>query len=195
MEKKYTVGLVLMALLAMTMSVSANVNTVNHVKGVAANAEWFPAPGGGFAYIDVSQNTPKGTHDMVTNVFVETCDVASNCGLYSGTVPNSVFNVKGMGSPKEADLSSVTLPLLFSFGGSPPPTITVDAVWTGVGDITKSSFESKSISGNLITRFAYDTSVRSATAIGSDSVHGALGTTSFANLFNFREFSQILTKP
>lgn len=184
-----------MVLLSMTMSVSANTNTVDMQKGVEAIALWSPAPGGGYTLIEVSQATPKGTPDMVTNVIVEACDGVSNCGVYTGTVPNSAFDVKGMGSLKEADLSSVTIPLLFSFGGSPLPTVTVDAAWTGVGDITKSSSEFKSISGNLIIRFDSDSSFRSATATGTDSVHGTLGTSTFADLIRFRSAQHILTKP
>lgn len=197
MKKIYvTVVLALMAMLSITMGASANTNTVTMQRGVAALAVWDPTPAGGFTQLQVIQATPKGATDMTTLVDVVECDAGFvNCGFYEGTVPNSAFDMKSRGALKEADLSSVTIPLLFSFSGVPPATIDVDAHWDGVGDITKSSFESKFKSDTLITKFDSDSSRRDATATGDDSVHGSLGTSSFAELFSFRSLDHILTKP
>lgn len=195
MEKKYIIGIILVALLTMTMSVSANTNTIWMSKGIVASANWNPAPNGGYTYITVTQAI-YSDYDLITDVDVAVCDASLvNCGEYTGDIPNSAFKVKGMGSLKETDLSSVTLPLYYAYAGSPPSTITIDAIWTGVGDITKSGSEYKSITGDSIFKSESDSSFRLAMASGTDSVHGSLGASNYAFLNSFSYATRTLTKP
>ena len=72
-------------------------------------------------------------------------------------------------------------------------TLTVNADWTGTGDITKGSYSSSSKSGDYTWRSSDSSSSREATATGN--INGLdLGISSYASLSNFKTASMSMEK-
>ncbi len=182
MKKIYTLGFVLMVLLSMTMSAAAlefKQKTLNN--GDAASAAW--SDGSTSTFLSVFQTQGQ------TNIFVDVC-TAFSCKFGSIFTIDNVFDVDK--KLNTATLAPVKIDL-FDFNTGTVETVTIQAQWTGVGDLTKSSFTLKSKSGDFTAKFSDDTLMRDASATGS--INGQdLGTSQFANLFSFKDVSIITVK-
>ncbi len=184
MKKSYTVVFALMVLLSMTMSAAAlefKQKTLNN--GDAGFASWS----------DGSTSTSLSVFETQgeTDIFVDICTADfTSCKFGFIFTQENVFDV-------DKKLTTATLfPVkidLFDFNTGTVETVTIQAQWTGVGDLTKSSFTLKSKSGDFTAKFSDDTLMRDASATGS--INGQeLGTSQKAQLLKFKDVSIITIK-
>lgn len=184
MKKLYTLVFALMVLLSVTMSASALVSkTITRQNGEAALASWSDTATGSFTQLSVTE-----TNDG-TDIFVFISTPTSFKFGFIFTQEN-VFDIDK--KLTTATLSPVTLDL-FDFSTGTVETITIQAQWTGMGDLTRNSFKFMSKSGEFIAKFSDNSVIRQATATGS--IDGTdLGTSGFANLIKFKSASMTMQK-
>ncbi len=184
MRKICTLGFVLMVLLSMTMSATAlefKQKTLNNGDGGAAS--W--SDGSTNTFLNVFETQGE------TDIFVDICTADfSSCKFGFIFTMDNVFDVDK--KLNTATLSPVKIDL-FDFNTGTIETITIQAQWTGVGDLTKSSFKETTKSGDFTAKFSDDTVFRDASATGS--INGQdLRTSQKAQLFEFKSVSIITIK-
>ncbi len=179
MKKICTIGYVLMVLLSMTMSATAlefKQKTLNN--GDAGFASWSD----GSTTTSLSVFETQGE----TDIFVDICTADfSSCKFGSIFTLENVFDVDK--KLNTATLAPVKIDM-FDFNTGTVETITIQAQWTGVGDLTKSSFTLKSKSGDFTAKFSDDSVFRDASATGSINSQD-LGTSEKAQLIGFKSVS------
>ncbi len=189
-----------MVLFSMTMSAAAlESKTIFRQSENAATASWSNATSDGTIITDLSVTKTKDG----TDIFIRICkmDLTGNltCKFGFNTNQQDVFSISN--KLTIATLSPVEISL-FSQPPPPPPsplssdtveTITIQAQWTGVGDLIKGSSKSMSKSGEVIEKFSDTSTMRQATATGS--INGTdLGRSDFANLVEFKSASMTMQK-
>lgn len=184
MRKIYTMVLALMVLLSVTMSAAAlETKIISRQNGESATASWSDATAGSFTDLFVTK-----TNDGIDIFVIISTPTSFKLGFI--LTQENVFDIDN--KLTTATLSPVTLDL-FDFNTGTTETVTIQAQWTGSGDLTKNSFKFMSKSGEFISKFSDKSAFRQATAIGSigDIV---LGTSNFANLIEFKDVSMTLEK-
>jgi hypothetical protein len=184
MKKAYTLGFVLMVLFSMTMSAAAlDSKTIFRQNGNAADASWSSPDGSTFTGLSVSK-TDDGTDVFV---FISTPTTFKFGFIFT---QEDVFDINN--KLTTATLSPVKVDL-FDLSTGTVETITIQAQWTGFGDLTKSSSKFTSKSGEFVEKFSDSSTIRAATATGS--INGQdLGTSDFADLINFKSASITMEK-
>ncbi len=191
MKKLYTFVFALMVLFSMTMSAAAlESKTIFRQNGHAATASWSNNTSDGIIFTDLSVTKTKDG----TDIFMSICkqDLTGNFTCKSGfnSFQQNIFSI-------DKDLSTATLsPVkvdLFNPDTSTVEIITVQAQWTGFGDLTESTSKFMSKSGEFIEKFSGRSTIREATATGSINEQD-LGTSDFAMLIQFRSASMTMQK-
>ncbi len=177
----------MVVVVSMTLSAAAlESKTIFRQNGDAAVASWFD--GTNSTGLSVTET------DDGTDVFVSICtlDVTGslNCKFGFTNIQEDVFAIDK--KLTTATLSPVKIDL-FDFNTGTVETITVQAQWTGAGDLAKTSFRFTSKSGEFTAKFSDSSSIRDATATGSIN-NQDLGTSEFANLIAFKSASMTMEK-
>lgn len=184
MKKIYMLALAFMVLFSMTMSTEAlEQKTISRQNGEAAIASWSDMATGYFTDLSVIK-----TNDG-TDIFVS---ISTPTSFKFGSIftQENVFDIDK--KLTTATLSPVTLDL-FDFSTGTMETITLQAQWTGVGDLTRNSVKFMSKSGKFVAKFSDNSVIRQATATGSLN-NIDLGTSNFANLVQFKSASMTMEK-
>lgn len=182
MKKLYTVAFVFMVLLSMTMSASALVSkTITRQNGNSAFASW--SDGASSTFLGVFENNDG------TDIFVSIC-TPGICKSGFTFTQQDVLNA-------DRRLTTATLTpvqvVLFDFSTGTSETITIQAEWTGVGDLIKSSSHSISKFGDFMFKFSGSSTFREAEATGS--VNGQdIGTSVFAEISTFKVATMTMQK-
>ncbi len=186
-------ALALIVLFSMTMSVEAQQQkTITIQNGTQAYAEWISK--------DLTTDTVLFVTQFDVGTFIS-LQICTSTGLSckSGGVitQDNVFSIDK--KLDYASLKSVTMEMTQSdcyLEGdvsictyTPAGTATIDATWTGMGKVTKSSYDWKSKSGDYISKGSDDSSSRMATANNEE-----LGTSDFGGLSMFKSVNIQITK-
>jgi hypothetical protein len=190
MRKSYTIIFALIALLSMTMSVQAlESKTIERDNGASAYAYWVETNGDVTLekYLSVTE-TDDGT-DIYLEIYTYGPDYWSGKSGYLFT-EDDVFSIdKKLNS---ASLSDIEIEV-YDWDTDETETLTVNADWTGIGEISKDSSISRSQSGNYIWKSSSNTKYRDASA--TCSINGLdLGESFFASLYNFKSASMSMEK-
>lgn len=188
MKKIYTIVFALMVLLSITMSAAAlQSKTIYRQNGLSATADWSEKTNDGIkdTYLNV-MNTKDGT-DIAVSICTSDATGNYSCKFGYTSTQENVFNMDT--KLVSAALSAVQVDL-FDWSNPNPvvETITIKAQWTGVGDITKSSYQSISKFNGIISKYSDSSSIRQATATGSINDQD-LGITEYAGLIKFKDAS------
>lgn len=184
MKKIYTLVFALMVLLSVTMSAAAlESKAISRQNGEAATASWSDMGTGSYTDLSVTE-----TNDGI-DIFVI---ISTPTSFKFGSIltQENVFDIDKKLST--ATISPVTLDL-FDFSTGTMETITIQAQWTGFGDLTRNSFKFTSKSGEFIAKFSDNSVIRQATATGSIGDID-LGTSNFANIVKFKSASMTMEK-
>jgi hypothetical protein len=196
MKKTCIIVVALMVLISITISVTAlqyKQKTLSN--GDGASAEWsvgnmdtslnvFEAQGETVIYLDICTATPTPTPTPPTTTLTPT-PIFFSCKFGSFFTQEDVFDVNN--KLTTATLSPVSLQL-FDFNTGTVENVNIQAQWTGVGDLTKSSFTLKEKSGDFSAKFSSDSASRAASATGTINDQ-TLGASQFADIFNFKDVS------
>jgi hypothetical protein len=177
MKKIYTLGVILMVLLSMTMSATAlESKTTTRQNSDSASAFWS----------DGTNSTSLFVSETNDDTFIYVYKCESFICDFGSTVENlNVLKING--NLNSATLSPVTVTTLF-FG-----PLTIEAKWEGVGDVTKSSSQSMLKFGDFTVKFSSDSAFRDATATGSINGND-LGTSNSASLSNDKSVTMTTEK-
>ena len=179
MRKTYTLGFVLIVLLSMTMSAAAlqyKEKTLDN--GGGASASWSDSNTNTFLDVFKAQG--------VTNIYVNVCtNDFSSCKFGNLITQENVLDTDK--KLNTATLSPTKIDL-YDSNTNTVETVTIQAQWTGVGDLTKSSSTSTYKSGDITIKFSSDTTFRDATATGAINDQ-ELGTSQGAGLSLFKSVS------
>ncbi len=191
MKKIYTVGFVLMVLLLMTMSAAAlESKTISRQNGVAAIASWSDETPDGITYTDLQADKTNDGNDVFVTIFTPT-----TIKFGSILTQEDVFNIDNKLTTATLSPVQMSLSVINSSTGEfiGEETITIQAQWIGVGDLTKSSSKFMSKSGDFMAKFSDSSIIREASATGS--INGQeLGTSNFAELIKFKFASMTIEK-
>ncbi len=191
MRKIYTLGFVLMVLLSMTMSAAAlESKTIFRQSGVAAVASWSDETPDGTTFTGLAADETNDGTDVF--VFIDTPTTFKFGSIFT---QEDVFDINN--KLTTATLSPVQMNLSV-FNSSTEEfigeeTITIQAQWTGVGDLTKNSFKFMSKSDEFTAKFSDSSTIRDASATGSINSQ-ELGTSDFAELIKFKSASMTMEK-
>lgn len=199
MKRIYTVAFALMVLLSMTMGVTAlQWKSMSRQNGISAYAGWYKIEDGMSTetFLSVTK-TDYGT-DIYASIY--TYDMAgtfwSNTWGYTFTTEDVFSMDKKLDS---ASLKEVNMDL-YKFSCDETMcwdeyvgTATVDADWTGAGDILRGSYKWTSKSGDFIMKGSDSSTYRDARATGSMDDQD-LGTSSYASLGKFKSASMSMQK-
>jgi hypothetical protein len=198
MKKLFTGMFVLMVLLSLTISAEAfDSKSTYRTNGMAAYADWFEETDGVYTYINVME-TDDGT-DISVGIYSydeNTGDGSSKWG-YMFT-QEDVFTIdKKLNS---ATLSPVDIELYAYIYDSNTDTytetvetVTIEAQWTGEGDIIKSISKYISKYDDFMWKFSDNTLSRKASATGSiKDVY--LGPSDYGELVKFNRVSMDMNK-
>ncbi len=184
MKKIYTLGLVLMVLLSATLSATAlqyKQKTLSN--GDEASAVWSDGITNTFLNVFEAQGE--------TDIYIETCTADfSSCKFGSKFTQEDVFDVNK--KLTTATLSSVNFQLIDINTGA-VENVNIQAQWTGVGDVTKSSSTNTIKSGDITEKFSSGTASRNANATGTINSQ-ELGTSNNAEISEFKSVSIITIK-
>lgn len=184
MKKIYTIGFALVVMLSMIMSAAAlEFKTITRQSGEAAVAGWSTPDGSTFTGLQAVK-TKDGTDIFV---FIST---PTSFKFGSTSTQEDVFSINK--KLTTATLSPVQLDL-FDYNTGGVETITVQAQWTGKGDLIRNSFKFMSKSGEFVAKFSDSSTIREATATGSIN-DDDLGTSDFAELIAFKSASMQMIK-
>jgi hypothetical protein len=191
MRKLYVVALALIILLSVTMSaVALTSKTIYRQNGESASASWT-AEALDFTtetYLSVTQS------DVGNDIYISICtyDMSGSylsCKSGYKLTPENVFSMhKKLNSAK---LESVEIELSQwncdengcweTFEG----IATIEATWTGTGDVSKNSYKWTDKYGGFISRGSSSSSYREATAEGTLN-NVELGTSNFGGVTKFK---------
>lgn len=186
MKKIYTMAFALVVLITMTLSaVALESKTIYRQNGEAAVASWSNTTSDGTTFTDLSvAKTEDGTDIFV---FISTPTTLKFGSVFT---QENVFDIDK--KLTAATLSPVNVEL-FDINTGTVETITLQAQWTGVGDLTKNSFKFTSKSGEFISKFSDSSSIREATATGSINSQD-LRTSNIGELIKFKSASMTMQK-
>lgn len=184
MKKLYTFTFALIVLLSMAMGAQAlESKTIERQNGVSAFATWTEKSD------DITTDTYLSvteTNDG-TDIYLDMCtygpeDYWSGKSGYIST-EDDVFSIdKKLNS---ASLSEVKIDFYDWDTGEIMDTVTINADWTGTGDITKGSYTSMSKSGGYMWKSSDSSKNRDASVTGS--INGCEPEiSSYASLSNFK---------
>ena len=183
MKKIYTIGFALVVMLSMVMSAAAFEKIITRENGEAAVASWSTPDGSTFTGLQAVK-TKDGTDIFV---FIST---PTTFKFGSTSTQEDVFSINK--KLTTATLSPVELDL-FDYNTGEVETITVQAQWTGKGDLIRNSFRFMSKSGEFVAKFSASSTMREATATGSIN-DDDLGTSNSAQLIAFKSASMEMKK-
>ena len=194
MKQIYTLALAFMVLLSMTMSVEAlEQKTLYRQNGIAAYADWTETTNEGITtdnYLSVTES------DDGTDIYLSICtyDITGNGSCKSGYkfTQDNVFSMdKKLDS---ASLNTVQIDLYQwncdqnGCWETPADPATIEATWTGTGDISKGSYKWMSKYGDYISKGSSSSLSRDATANGKINGND-LGISDFAGLAKFKSMN------
>ncbi len=184
MKKIYTLVFALVVLVSMTMGATAlEFKTITRQNGEAADASWSTPDGSNFTGLS-AMKTNDGTDIFV---FIST---PTTFKIGSKLTQEDVFDIDK--KLTTATLSPVEVEL-FDLNTGEVENITIQAQWTGVGDLTRGSSKFTSKSGEFIAKFSDSSSIREAAATGSINSQD-LGTSNFGELIKFKSASMTMQK-
>jgi hypothetical protein len=191
MRKIYTLVFALMVLLSVTMSAAAlESKTIFRQNGVAAVASWSDETPDGTTFTDLQADETNGGTDVF--VFINT---PTTFKFGSILTQEDVFDINNKFTTATLSPVQMSLSVFNSSTGEfiGEETITIQAQWTGVGDLTKSSSKFMSKSGEFTAKFSDSSIIRDASATGS--INGQeLGISDFAELIKFKSASMTMEK-
>lgn len=182
MRKLYTILSAFVVLLLMAMSVEAlECKTLERHNGASASASWTETKGDltTDTFLSVIE-TNDGT-DVYLDIYTWGPDSWSEKSGYMFTKDDIFSMDKKLNS---ASLSEVTINVNDWNTGQTEP-LTVKADWTGKGDISTSSYTSRSKSGDYVMRTSDSSSYREASVKGSINNYD-LGVNYYASLSKFK---------
>lgn len=186
MKKIAAILLALVIALSMCEAVVAlESKTIYREKGVSAYAEWVEETDGVYTYTFLSLTETKDGTDMYVGIdkYNKTTGNYSYMWGYKFT-EEDVFDVDkklttAILSPVEIDL----------YGWEDEEwieeTITIQAQWTGIGDLVKGSFKTTSKYGDFMSKYSEQSKYREAIASGFMNDLD-LGVSDYAGLVEFR---------
>ncbi|RXA17082.1 hypothetical protein EQO05_12830 [Methanosarcina sp. MSH10X1] len=182
MKKSYAILFALVVLISTTVSVQAlQSKTIERHNGASAYANWYETNGDMTTYTYLS----VGESDYGTDISVSTTtygpDFYSEKYGYLFT-EDDVF--KASKKLNSASLSGVKVDVCDYYTGE-AETLTIQADWTGEGDVSTGSSTSGSRDGNYKFKSSDSSSYRLASATGSMNGYD-LGESSDASLSNFK---------
>ncbi len=192
MKKIYMLGLAFMVLFSVTMSVEAlEQKTISRQNGIAAYADWIDTTTDDLTtdtFLSVTQS------DDGTDIYMSICtyDITGNWSCKSGYMftQDNVFSMdKKFNS---ASLNAVQIDLYqlncdeTGCWETPAGTATIQATWTGMGDISKGSYKWMSKYSDYTAKGSSSSLSRAATAEGSLNDED-LGASSSAGLAKFKD--------
>jgi hypothetical protein len=191
MRKIYTLVFALMVLLSVTMSAAAlESKTIYRQNGVAAVASWSDETPDGTTFTDLQADETNGGTDVF--VFINTPTTFKSGSILT---QEDVFEINNKLTTATLSPVQMSLSIFNSSTGEfiGEETITIQAQWTGVGDLTKSSSKFMSKSGEFTEKFSDSSIIRDASATGS--INGQeLGISDFAELIKFKSASMTMEK-
>jgi hypothetical protein len=191
MRKIYTLVFALMVLLSVTMSAAAlESKTIFRQNGVAAVASWSDETPDGTTFTDLQADETNGGTDVF--VFINT---PTTFKFGSILTQEDVFDINNKLTTATLSPVQMSMSVFNSSTGEfiGEETITIQAQWTGVGDLTKSSSKFMSKSGAFTAKFSDSSIIRDASATGS--INGQeLGISDFAELIKFKSASMTMDK-
>jgi len=191
MRKIYTLVFALMVLLSVTMSAAAlESKTIYRQNGVAAVASWSDETPDGTTFTDLQADETNGGTDVF--VFINTPTTFKSGSILT---QEDVFDINNKLTTATLSPVQMSLSIFNSSTGEfiGEETITIQAQWTGVGDLTKSSSKFMSKSGEFTEKFSDSSIIRDASATGS--INGQeLGISDFAELIKFKSASMTMEK-
>ncbi len=191
MKRTYAVVFALLAIFSVALSAAAfESKTIYRQDGVSASAGWFEktADGSIDKFIGVTET------DQGTDIYVSICrsDLSGSWSCkwgYTFTSSDVITLDKKLDS---AALSEVKVDLYDPY--SPVvETVTVQAQWSGTGEVTKGSYKSISKYGDYVSKYSDSTSWREAIATGSIN-NMELGQSQFGSLAAFKSASMWMQK-
>ncbi len=190
MRKSFAIIFALAVLLSMAMGAQAlESKTMERHNGASASTDWTDTNGDitTTTYLSVTE-TNDGT-DIYLDTYTYGPDYWSEKWGYMFT-EDDVFSIdKKLNS---ASLSEVEINVN-DWNTGEMETVTVEADWTGTGDITKGSYSSSSKGGDYTWRSSDSSSSREATSTGN--INGLdLGISSYSSLSNFKYASMSMEK-
>lgn len=200
MKQIYILALAFMVLLSMTMSVEAlEQKTLYRQNGISAYADWTETTNDGLTidtYLGVTQT------DDGTDISISICsyEIAGNGSCKSGYkfTQDNVFTMdKKFDS---ASLNSVQIDNVYEWycdengcWESPAESVTIEATWAGIGDISRGSYKWMSKNGDYISKGSSSSLSREATAQGFINGND-LGISDFAGLSRFKSMNMEMNK-
>ncbi len=201
MKKLYMVVFALMVLLSITMSVTAlEQKTIDRQNGMAAYADWTETTPENITtdtYLSVTQSNDG------TDIYISMCSYdqeGSNWSCKSGYkfTQENVFSIDN--KLNSANLEAVQIDL-YQWNcdetgmcwETPDGTATIDANWTGTGDVVKGSFKYMSKYDDYVMKGSDSSISREATATGSINGND-LGTSDFGGLAKFKSAYMYMKK-
>lgn len=191
MKKLYTIGFVLMVLFSMTMSVGAlEYKTIYRHNGMSAYADWVESTPEDLT-TDTFLGVTKSNDGTDIYLSIYTYDTAGYWSYKYGYkfIKDDVFSIdKRLNS---ASLKAVQI-YLYQWHcdedgcwETPEGLVTVEATWTGTGDISKGGYKWMSKYDDYMAKGSDSSLSRSATAKGS--INGDdLGTSNYGGLAKFK---------
>lgn len=191
--KKLVTGLfVLMVLLSLAISAEAfESKSIYRDEGAAAYASWSEYTDGVNTHKSIHATTSNDGTDISVSIWTydeNTGDWSDKWG-YMFTQEN-VFKINN--KLKSATLAPVEIEL-YDWNTGTVETINIAAQWTGVGDVTGSSYKYISKYDDFMSKYSDKSSFREATAIGSINDED-LGTSDFGELIKFKSVSMNMEK-
>lgn len=182
MRKLYIMCFTLIVLISTAMSAQAlESKTIERQSGSSAYANWYETNGDVTTYTYLSLTETKDGTDIYVSTYTYGPDYWSEKSGYMFT-EDDVFSInKKLNS---ASLSEIELEV-FDWNTGEMDAVTVRADWTGTGEISTGSSNSKSKTGDYVWRSSENSKYRGASAIGS--INGLdLGISPDAGMSNFK---------
>ncbi len=191
MKQIYIAAFALLVIFSVTMSVGAfEEKTIYRQNGDSAYAEWYEQTQNGSTdkFVGVARS------DDGTDIYVSICtsDIYGYYTCKSGytfTTDNVFTMDKKLGS---ATLSAINVDV-YDWYNPVVETISIQADWTGTGDVMKGSYKYTSKNGDYVSKYSSSSIQREATAKGSlNDIE--LGTSTYGGMLKFKDVSMWMQK-
>ena len=192
MKKLFTGVIVLMVLLSLAISAEAvESKEIYREEGTNAYASWHEYSDGVYTDKFIQATTSNDGTDIYVHIWTHD----ENTGAWfdkSGYMftQEDVFEIDK--KLEYATLSPVDIEL-FDWNTGTVENITIDAQWTGEGDVIKSSSKYISKYDDFMSKYSDKSFFREATATGSIN-NEDLGTSDFAEMIKFKSVSMYMEK-